>query len=55
MNAAKSQWGSTFHQDRGLDEDALEDSDMYVDLGEDLVTDLEGILSELTKRGRLEF
>ena len=31
----KEQWGSTFHQDGGTVEDALEGSEVYVDLGED--------------------
>ena len=35
MSAAKSQWGSTFRQDGGVEDEPLEDSDVYVDLGEE--------------------
>ena len=52
MNAAKSQWGSTFHQDGGVEHDALEDSDVYLDRGEDPVKELECILSEKVNEAR---
>ena len=52
MNAAKSQWGSTFHQDGGAEDDALEDSDVYVDLGEDPVKELECMLSKKVDEAR---
>ena len=52
MNAVKSQWGSTFHQDGGAEDDALEDSDVYVDLGEDPVKELECMLSNKVDEAR---
>ena len=48
MNAAKSQWGYTFHHGGGVEDD----SDVYVDLGENLVKELECILSEKCNEGR---
>lgn len=34
---AREQWGSTPHKGGGTDEDALEDNDVYVDLGENYI------------------
>ena len=52
MSAAKAQWGSTFHQDGGAEEDALEDSDVYVDLGDDPIEDLEAMLEQRVEEAR---
>ena len=43
---AREQWGSTFHQDGGMEEDALEDIDVFVDLGEDPIQELDVLLQE---------
>ena len=37
--------GSTFHSHRGTEEDKLEDSDIYIDLGEDVPEDLDVALA----------
>ena len=43
---AREQWGSTFHQDGGTEEDVLENSDIYVELGEDPIQELNVLLRE---------
>ena len=42
----REQWGSTFHQGGGTKEDTLEDSDVYVDLGEHPIQELDVLLQE---------
>ena len=44
MSAMRSQWGSTFHQDGGVEDGALEYGDVNVHLGEDPAKEVECIL-----------
>ena len=43
---ARELWGSTFHQNGGTEEGALEDSDIYDDQGEDPIQKLDVVLQE---------
>ena len=45
-------FGTTFHSDCGTEEDMLEDSDVYVDLGEDSPEELDMALSERLSEAR---
>ena len=44
--------GSTFHSEGGVDLDCLEDSDVYVDLGDDPDEELSTALDALVRDGR---
>lgn len=46
------EFGSTFHHQRGTEEDSLEDSDIYIDLGEDSPDKLKACLAERVHEAR---
>ena len=52
INAMTKNSGTTFHSDCGTEEDMLEDSDVYVDLGEDSPEELDMALSERLSEAR---
>ena len=52
INAMTKHFGTTFHSDCGTEEDMMEDSDVYVDLGEDSPEELDMALSERLSESR---
>ena len=52
INAMTKTFGTTFHSDCGTEEDMLEDSDVYVDVGEDSPEELGMALSERLSEAR---